>query len=91
MKIISPKEITKTKTEYHFPLPQECVEYIKNCKTENLFTIKRGSVYLLFQNLLSLTKIEIYKNKRLSLHDTRKLMMSVMIKELKIDSRLVDF
>ena len=91
MKIISPKEITKTKVEYHFPLPIECFEYIKNCKTENLFTIKRGSVYLLFQNLLSLTKIEIYKNKRLSLHDTRKLMMSIMIKELNIDSRLVDF
>ena len=32
MKIISPSTITKTKIDYHFPLPLECVEYIKNCK-----------------------------------------------------------
>lgn len=91
MKIISPKTITKTKEEYHFPLPFECLEYIKNCKSENLFNIKRGTIYGIFQNLLSLTKIEIYNNKKLSLHDTRKLMMSIMIKELHLDSRLVDF
>ena len=91
MKIISPKTITKTKIDYHFPLPLECVEYIKNCKTENLFTIKRGTIYGIFQNLLSLTNVEIYKNKKISLHDTRKMMMSIMIKELHLDSLLVDY
>lgn len=92
MKIISPKEITKTKKEdYHFPIPFECVEYIKNCESGNLFTIKRGTIYGLFQNLISITNISIYRNKKISLHDVRKLMLSVMIRDLHIDSRLADY
>ena len=90
-KIISPPTITKTKEYYHFPIPQECLEYIENIESGLLFpTIKRGSLYAIFQRLLKLTDIKFYKGKTLSMHDMRRLMLSVMIIDCKIDSRLAD-
>jgi len=89
--IISPAEITKTKKDYKFPIPSECLEYIDRIESGLLFpTIKRGSLYAIFQRLLKLTDIKFYNNKTLSMHDTRTLMLSIMITDCKIDSRLAD-
>lgn len=92
MKIISPEEITKTNEDYIFPLPKECKEYIQSIKSGLLFpTLKKGSLYEIFQRLVKMTNIEIYHGKRISIHDNRRLMLSIMITECKIDSRLSDY
>jgi integrase len=89
--IISPKSITKTKEDYKFPIPDECVEYINSIESGLLFpSVKRGSLYEIFQRVVALAEIELYKNKRISLHDTRRFMLTIMIRNLKIDSMLAD-
>ena len=89
--IISPKTITKTKEDYKFPIPQECLEYIENIESGLIFpTIKRGSIYAIFQRLVNLAGIELYNNKKISLHDTRRFMLTIMIRDCKIDSVLAD-
>lgn len=91
MRIISSSSITKTNIEDHFPLPAECLNYIENVEDGLLFpTLKRSSLHAIFKRLLNLTDIKFYKVKSLSLHDTRRLLMSVMISNLKIDSTLAD-
>ncbi len=51
-KIISPAEITKTKEDYHFPIPQECLNYIKSVESGRLFTMSSsGSLYYSFQRI----------------------------------------
>lgn len=90
-KIISPKEITKTKEDYHFPIPDECKSYIESIEKGPLFpTLRRGSLYAIFQRLVKLTDITFYNEKTVSLHDTRRFMLMVMIRNCKIDSRLAD-
>jgi len=90
-KIISPPEITKTKEAYHFPIPKECLEYIENIDSGLLFpTIKRGSLYAIFQRLLKLTDIRFYRGKTISMHDMRRLMLNIMIMNCKIDGMLAD-
>jgi len=89
-KIISPKKITKTSEESEFPIPDECMEYIKSVEKGKLFpNIKRASVYLMFQRLLSISNIELRKDKILTIHNTRNLMLNIMIQN-GIDSRLAD-
>ncbi|WP_415397340.1 tyrosine-type recombinase/integrase [Sulfurimonas sp. CS5] len=89
--IISPASITKTKEDYKFPIPKEVIEYIKGIESGLLFpTIKRGSIYAIFQRVVQSADIELYKDKRISLHDTRRLMLTIMIRNLKIDSVLAD-
>lgn len=89
--IIAPKTITKTKEDYKYPIPDECMEYISSIEKGLIFpTLKRGSVYQVFQRVVKLSGISVYKNKKISLHDTRRLMLSIMIKDLKIDSVLAD-
>jgi len=92
MRIISSPSITKTNIEDHFPLPRECLNYIENIEDGLLFpTLKRSSLHAIFKRLLNLTDIKFLKVKRsLSLHDTRRLLMSVMVTNLKIDSTLAD-
>lgn len=92
MKIISPKEINKTGFASEYPIPKECLEYFKTIKDNELVfpNIKRASVYLMFQRLLSFTKIKTRRNKNLSPHDLRSLMVNTMIKKAKIDSLLAD-
>lgn len=90
-KIISPKNITKTKKEFEFPIPDECINYIKSVKEGNLFpNIKRASVYLMFQRLIKFSDIELRKGKILTVHNTRDLMLNIMIQN-EVDSRLADF
>ncbi|MCW8895531.1 tyrosine-type recombinase/integrase [Sulfurimonas sp.] len=89
--IISPKSITKTKEDYKFPIPQELLEYLKKIESGLIFpTIKRGGIYAIFQRLVKLAGIELYNNKRISLHDTRRFMLTIMIRDLDIDSMLAD-
>jgi integrase len=89
--IVSPEAITKTKEDYHFPIPSEVLEYINGIEEGKLFpTISYGSVYMIFQRLVKIAKITLIKGKKLSPHDTRTIMMNSMIK-LGLDSRLADF
>lgn len=89
--IISPKTITKTREDYKFPIPEECLEYISSIESGLLFpSIKRGSIYEIFQRVIKSTDIEIYNNKRISLHDTRRFLLTIMIRDLGIDSILAD-
>jgi integrase len=90
--IISPATITKTKTDYRFPFPEEVVDYVLKIKPNELVfpTIKRGSVDDIFQRLLELTDITVFNGKRITLHDFRRFQLMVMIQNLKIDSALAD-
>lgn len=90
--IISPSDITKTKEEYHFPIPTECKEYFKTIQSGLIFpNLKYSSVADYFRKLVSLSEIEFFKDKTLTPHDTRSLLLNVMIRDCKIDSRLADF
>lgn len=89
--IISPASITKTKEDYKFPIPDECLQHIKSVKSGLIFNnIKRGSVYQMFQRLITLANIDVYNNKKISAHDTRRFLLTIMIRNLKIESVLAD-
>lgn len=89
--IISPKTITKTKEDYRFPIPDECLEYIQSIESGLIFpTVKRGSIYQIFQRVVSLAEIELFNNKKISLHDSRRFLLTICIRNLKIDSVLAD-
>ncbi len=94
-KIISSRRITKTKEEYHFPIPDECLDYISNIETGLLFpTLKRGSIYNIFQRLVDKIvqheNIEFNNNKTISPHDMRRIMLNIMIINCEIDGFLAD-
>lgn len=89
--IIAPKTITKTKEDYRFPLPEEIIPYLETIKSGLIFpTLKKGSVDMMFQRLLKLAGVETFYGKRISAHDMRRLLLTVMIRDLKIDSVLAD-
>ncbi len=89
--ILAPKSITKTKEDYRYPLPEELIPYLKTIKSGLIFpTLKKGSIDMMFQRLIKLSNIETFNNKRISPHDTRRLLLSIMIRDLKIDSVLAD-
>jgi len=89
--IVAPKTITKTKEVYRFPIPEECIPYLKTIKSGLIFpTIKKGSVDMMFQRLLKLAGVEVFNGKRISPHDMRRLLLSIMIRDLHIDSVLAD-
>jgi len=89
--IIAPKTITKTKEDYKYPIPNELIPYLKTIKSGLIFpTIKKGSVDMMFQRLIKLAGVETFNGKRMSPHDMRRVMLSVMIKDLRIDSVLAD-
>jgi len=90
--IISPANITKTNEDYHYPIPEECVEYFKSVKEGKLFpNLRYSSVADYFKKLVALSGIEFFNGKSLTPHDTRSLMLHVMMRNCKIDSRLADF
>lgn len=94
-KIISPPEITKTNEEYHFPIPNECFEYIKSIESGLLFpTLKHASIYGIFQRLLNIAidigDIDLYQDKTISPHDMRRIMLHIMIINCNVDSMLAD-
>lgn len=90
--IIAPKEITKTNCDYHYPIPDEVYEYIKNHEGGRLFNVPRGGTAgRIFHRILIKAKIETINDYSLSMHDTRRLMTSIMVSKLNIDSRLADY
>lgn len=91
-KIIAPASITKSKVDYHYPIPDECMDFIKNAPDGKLFNVPRGGTAgRVFHRLLMKGKIETIDNYSISMHDTRKLMLSIMVSKLDIDSRLADY
>jgi integrase len=91
-KIIAPKEITKTQEDYHYPIPEECIDYIREHKEGKLFNVPRGgTASRIFHRLLIKANIQTIDEHSISMHDTRKLMLSIMISKLGIDSRLADY
>lgn len=91
-KIVAPASITKTKVDYHFPIPDECMEFIKNAPEGRLFNIPRGGTSgRVFHRLLVKANIETIDEHSISMHDTRRLLLTIMVGDLNIDSRLADF
>jgi integrase len=89
--ILAPKTITKTKEDYRYSMPDEIIPYLKTIKSGLIFpTIKKGSVDMVFQRLLKLADITTFNKKRISPHDLRRLLLTIMIRDLKIDSLLAD-
>lgn len=90
--IISPSHITKTNEEYYFPIPNECKEYFNSIGDGKLFpNLRYTSVADYFKKLVALSEIEFFKNKTLTPHDTRSLLMNTMIRDCGVDSRLADY
>jgi len=90
--IISPAAITKTNEDYHYPIPNECIEYFKTVKSGKLFpNLRYSSMADYFKKLVELSEIKLFRNKTITAHDTRRLMLGIMIKYCKIDSMLADF
>jgi integrase len=89
--IISPSSITKTKEDYHFPIPDECIEYIESIESGLLFpNLKYNAFRDYFKKLTKISNINTFKDKTISAHDTRRLMLNIMIRHCKIDSMLAD-
>jgi len=90
--IISPSHITKTNEEYYYPIPNECKEYFISIKEGLLFpNLRYSAVADYFKKLVRLSNIEFLKDKNLTPHDTRSLLLNIMIRDCKVDSRLADF
>ncbi len=90
--IISPAHITKTNEDYHYPIPNECIEYFKTVKSGKLFpNLRYSSMADYFSKLVVLSEIKLFRSKTITAHDTRRLMVGIMIKYCKIDSMLADF
>jgi len=92
MKIHAPESITKTEGGYQYPLPIEIYDYIKNHRGGLLFPSPRGgSADRVFKRLVDLAEIKLAENHQISSHDTRRLLMSVLVEELSIDSNIADY
>lgn len=90
-KIIAPESITKTNEDYHFPIPIECREWIENTKEGLLFpSINKSSIWHVFHRYIRDCGIHVYQGKTISVHDTRKLMLSIMVNDCDIDSSIAD-
>ena len=92
-KFISTPDITKTSEHYHFPIPPVIKQYVEDTlkKQNGLFpNLHREVVRVRWKELLAMSGIEFLNDNYLTPHDTRRLMMHVMIKDCKIDSRIVD-
>lgn len=90
--IIAPKEITKTDTDYHYPIPDECFEYIKNHEGGRLFNVPRGGQSgRIFHRILTSAKIETINDYNISMHDTRRFLSSIVVNQLNMDSRLAEY
>ncbi|MAD42200.1 MAG: hypothetical protein CL623_07390 [Arcobacter sp.] len=91
MKIKAPKEITKTEA-YEYPLPREVFDYVKNHEGGLLFeSPSGGSADRVFKRLVNLAEVKLVENHQISSHDCRRMLMSVMVEELGIDSTIADY
>ena len=91
MMIKSPVSITKTKKEYEFPFPIEVYDYFDSVEDGLLFpNLNYGSMWGTFQRVIFFSQIKLYIGKKISMHDTRSLLLNIMRKECKIDSNIAD-
>lgn len=89
--ILVPATITKTSEDYKVPIPDECYLYFDNIENGLLFpNIRRGGVYAMFKKFVNLAGVELFEGKVISPHDLRKFLLTIMIKDCKIDSVLAD-
>lgn len=81
--VISPKEVTKTNIDYHFPLPPELENYISNFDDDSLLfpNLNRGKVSTRFNKLINSLDLTIIKNKSITPHDLRRIFTSILRKE----------
>lgn len=80
--IMSPAGITKTRVPYRFPLPPECKKYIDSVQSGLVFpNVNHGSVLQMFRRIVKTTNIKLIKGKYLTPHDTRRLFMSILIRD----------
>ena len=80
--IMSPAEITKTKVPYRFPLPVECKKHVASVRNGLLFpNVNHGSVLQMFRRIVKTTNIKLLKGKYLTPHDSRRLFMSILIRD----------
>ncbi|MBW6487703.1 tyrosine-type recombinase/integrase [Sulfurimonas sp.] len=89
-KIISPPKITKTRDYYHFPFPKEVENFLKNQEGLIFPNVNTRTLLNRLNELVLLAGVKFNGNHKLTLHDTRRLMMSVMLDNCHIDSRLAD-
>lgn len=90
-KIIAPAPITKIKEEIHFPIPPICLDYFISIEEGLLFpTFSYKSIFEVFQRLVKLSGIQLYKGKNITPHDLRRLMLNIMVTKCGIDSVLAD-
>ena len=93
-KIIAPASITKSKREYHYPIPDEVYDFIKNHQGGLLFGLSensRSSATRLFKLFSEFIGIEVIEGHNFTSHDMRKLLMTEMITKCNIDSALADY
>ena len=78
-RFISPKTITKTKIIDEKPIPDEVLEFVKNAPSGKLFTEISGStIDRAFARLVKLAEIETIYHYRITPHDCRNLMVTIM-------------
>lgn len=93
-RIIAPASITKSKRDYHYPIPDEVYDFIKNHEGGLLFGLSensRSSATRLFKLFSEFIGIEIIEGHNFTSHDMRKLLMTVMVTKCNIDSALADY
>lgn len=93
-KIIAPTSITKSNRDYHFPIPDEVYDYIKNHPGGLLFGLpqtSRSSASRLFKLFTKFIGISVIEGHNFTSHDMRKLMATTMVTKLGIDSDLADY
>lgn len=90
--IYAPKEITKSRRLYIYPLPDEVIDYIKQKKDKELLfpNLNYKAMASMFKTLLKRAEIDLVPSQTMTIHDTRNLMLNIMIKELRIESMLAD-
>lgn len=88
--ILTSKDTTKTEVEVRFPIPQELTEYINSIESGLLFpNVTYGSIYMIFQRLVRDSNITVLRNKKISPHDIRRFVVSIL-SDLKCDSLKID-
>ncbi|MBE0514218.1 tyrosine-type recombinase/integrase [Sulfurimonas sp.] len=91
--IITTEDITKTREDYHFPLPPEVKDYLtNNADNEGRFFPNMIQKTLLnrWKQLVQLADVGLKNGKTLTIHDTRRLMLYVMIHDCEIDVVIAD-
>lgn len=82
-KVFVPESVTKTGTTDEYPLPDEVIELISTLPKghDDIFTIGDHRMTSTFNKVVKDAKIQLTKDSKLTLHDTRNLFSSIMIPE----------